>query len=250
MWILGIETSTRTGGLALFHNDKIISEFILNVDTTHSSRLMLSLDTMLNFSGITIKNVKGIAVSIGPGSFTGLRIGISTAMGLAKALKIPIIGLPTLEVLAHNLCFADGYICPILTARSNEVYTAIYKSKKSKKNDSKINKNSEINLLEEIIPGSTVKIEDIGALLHKNCTKKSKIFFIGELTDDFCKLVLNQIKDQAIFAPVYLNSIHPGILASLGAVKLQKEDYVTSENIVPLYCRRSEFEYKQFRNII
>ncbi|RKY01883.1 tRNA (adenosine(37)-N6)-threonylcarbamoyltransferase complex dimerization subunit type 1 TsaB, partial [Candidatus Poribacteria bacterium] len=126
MRVLGIDTSTTTGSIGLIDGDKVVAEHVLDVMETHSSRLMPAIDQMLKKAGLSIWDVDLIAVSKGPGSFTGLRVGVATAKGLAYALRKPIVGVPSLDVLAFGVKFFDGLICPLLDARRGEVYGAIY----------------------------------------------------------------------------------------------------------------------------
>ena len=106
MTILGIETATMTGGVALLDEKRLISEYTLNVRTTHTARLMPALDQILKDSSVDKSEIDGVAISMGPGSFTGLRIGLATAKGLALGLDIPLLGVPTLDALARNIPFA------------------------------------------------------------------------------------------------------------------------------------------------
>ena len=127
MYILGIETATTTGGLALMDDKGLISEYALNVRATHTTRLMPALDQILKDSSIGKDQLNGIAISIGPGSFTGLRIGLATAKGLAMGLEIPLVGVSTLDALARNVPYAKYQICPILDAKKKEIYAAIFR---------------------------------------------------------------------------------------------------------------------------
>ncbi|MBI4651006.1 tRNA (adenosine(37)-N6)-threonylcarbamoyltransferase complex dimerization subunit type 1 TsaB [Candidatus Desantisbacteria bacterium] len=253
MWILGIETSTRTGSLALLNNEKIVSEFTLNTDAKYSSLLMPMLDMILKFSKITAKDINAAVVSIGPGSFTGLRIGISTAYGLAEALEIPVIGIPTLEVLAYNLFDVHGLICPILSARKGEVYAAVYrsdvnKSEKTSLNRKKIKDNS--TMLKELFSSTAIKIENFIPILEQYSCAGENIFFVGEGADAFNEILYDSLGEKAIFVPSYLNYIRAGILAGIGGKRIEyKNKAFNNKNIItPLYCRKSELEYKRFKN--
>jgi len=116
MLILAIETSTLTGSVALAQApaggegsgelEKILGEITLNAPETHSARLMPAIDRLLGEASRTIHQVQGIALGLGPGSFTGLRIAVSTVKGLAFALQVPVVGVPTLDALAQNLRYA------------------------------------------------------------------------------------------------------------------------------------------------
>ncbi len=137
MKILGIETATSTGSVALIDDEEIIGEYtyqggsprggLSHCKLDHSAWLMPAIDKLLKDAGLSCQDLEGIAVSSGPGSFTGLRIGISTAKGLAQGLKIPVVGISTLDSLACNLPYTDKIICPVLDARKKEIYTALYK---------------------------------------------------------------------------------------------------------------------------
>ena len=122
MLVLGIETSSRHGGVAIIGEDRVLCEAVLSVEVTHSERLLPAVDRALDEARITLEGLGGIAVSIGPGSFTGLRIGLSTAKGLAYATGLPLVGVPTLEAMAWTLPAARWQVCPVLDARKQEVY--------------------------------------------------------------------------------------------------------------------------------
>src|SRR5574341_455461 len=127
MLVMGIETSTMQGGVALLSEQGLLSEYLLNVKATHAERLLPSIDRILRDAGITLSRVEGICVAAGPGSFTGLRIGLSTAKGLAAAGGQPLVGVSTLEAMAWTLPFCAHQICPILDARKGELYCALFR---------------------------------------------------------------------------------------------------------------------------
>ncbi|MBI5416772.1 tRNA (adenosine(37)-N6)-threonylcarbamoyltransferase complex dimerization subunit type 1 TsaB [Candidatus Poribacteria bacterium] len=226
MWILGIETSTRIGSLALLNNGKIINEITLNIDTSLSSNLLLALDTILKFSKINIKYINGVAVCVGPGSFTGVRIGIGTTMGIARALKIPCTGISTLEILANNLWGVNDYICPILKARNGEIYTALYEK-------------SEFGLVTINHP-IVIQIENFIPFLDKHCNENKKIFFIGDGVEACHKIIISNLEKIYEFVPDYLNSPRAGVLADLALKKLENKNNSNNiiEDINPLYCRK------------
>ena len=128
MKVLGIDTATMMGSIGLIDDEGAIAEYSLNIRATHSERLMPAIDRLLKDSGIMPKDIDGFAVSIGPGSFTGLRIGLATVKGFAMGCNKPVAAVSTLEALAFNLAYAEYLICPILDARRNEVYAAMFKS--------------------------------------------------------------------------------------------------------------------------
>jgi tRNA threonylcarbamoyladenosine biosynthesis protein TsaB len=127
MRVLALETSTLAGSVALCEDGRVVGLSLLDVALTHSERLMAMIHRLIEDCRWSVDRIEGLAVSIGPGSFTGLRVGAATAKGLALALAVPIAPVPTLDVLASNLPFADAPVCPILGARKREVYLAHYR---------------------------------------------------------------------------------------------------------------------------
>ena len=127
MNILAIDASGIAGSVAYIKNGKLAGEYYICDKLTHSQTIMPMLEHMKSLIQIDLSEVDAVAVSAGPGSFTGLRIGVTAAKALALALEVPIVGIPTLDVMAGGLYFTEHYICPIMDARRNQVYTALYK---------------------------------------------------------------------------------------------------------------------------
>lgn len=127
MRVLAVETSTLAGGVALLDGDVLLGQYVLDVRVTHSERLMDAVDRLLGDAGWTARDLTGLAVAVGPGSFTGLRVGLSTVKGLAVALRIPVAAVPTLDAMAASLPFAALPVCPVLDARKGEVYASLYR---------------------------------------------------------------------------------------------------------------------------
>ena len=123
---MALETSTLAGGVALLDGERVIGESLLDVRITHSERLMPAIDRLLRDAGWTPASLEGLAVAVGPGSFTGLRIGLSAVKGLAWALSLRVAAVPTLDALAAALPFAAHPVCPVLDARKDEVYCSLY----------------------------------------------------------------------------------------------------------------------------
>ena len=127
MRVLAVETSTLSGGAALLDGERIVGEYVLDVRVTHSERLMAAIDQLLSDAAWSARDLEGLAAAIGPGSFTGLRVGLSTVKGLALALSIPVAAVPTLDAMAAMLPFAALPVCPVLDARKREVYASLYR---------------------------------------------------------------------------------------------------------------------------
>lgn len=124
--LLAIDTTTRSCSVALVQDDLVLAEYTLNIPKTHSQRLMPLVDRVLKDAGAAPSELQAVAVAAGPGSFTGIRIGVATARGLAQGLSIPAVGVNTLEAMADGV-LSSGLICPILDARRRQVYAALYR---------------------------------------------------------------------------------------------------------------------------
>ncbi|MEO0036835.1 MAG: tRNA threonylcarbamoyladenosine biosynthesis protein TsaB [Bacteroidota bacterium] len=132
-YILNIETATKNCSVSLAKNGQtVVCKEISELGYSHAEKLHLFIQEVLQESGVALSQLSAIAVSQGPGSYTGLRIGVSTAKGLSYALQIPLIAVDTLLALAHQVSECDGFIVPMIDARRMEVYSAIFDSNKQK----------------------------------------------------------------------------------------------------------------------
>ena len=129
MKVLSIETSTLAGGVALMDEKRLIAEYRLDVVVHHSERILSAIDLLLKESGTTVADLDAIAVSVGPGSFTGLRVGLATAKGLAIARNKPLVLIPTLEAFATIFRYSEAWIVPFIDARKADGYWALFESK-------------------------------------------------------------------------------------------------------------------------
>ena len=126
MKILAIDTSAVVGSVALCDGETIIAQYTVNNGNTHSETLLPMVESLLATSGVDISEIELFAVSNGPGSFTGVRIGVATLKGLAFGSGKPCVGVSTLEALAYNLIGFEGIICPVMNARRSQVYNALF----------------------------------------------------------------------------------------------------------------------------
>ena len=126
MKILAFETSAKAGSVALLENGTLLAENYCNTGLTHSQTLMVMAQDLLKSCDLTVKNVDAVAVAAGPGSFTGVRIGVAAAKGLAWGGEKPCYGVSTLESMALQLGAYDGYVLPVMDARRSQVYNAIF----------------------------------------------------------------------------------------------------------------------------
>jgi len=127
MKLLSLETSTKMGSIAITDNTQLLGEFQIAIKDSFSETLLPAIDHLLKSTKISIHDVDAFVLAQGPGSFTSLRIGMSVVKGLALKNKTPIIPIPTLDGLAHNLSYSSLLVCPLIDARKGEVYTAFYK---------------------------------------------------------------------------------------------------------------------------
>lgn len=220
MLVLAIDTATKIGSVALY-DDKIgvIGEINLYVKVNHSNVIMDAVDSLFKLSGLNIKDVDRIAVTIGPGSFTGIRIGTAIAKGLAYSLKKPIVGVNELDVLAHMGENREDIIVPLIDARKERVYFSKYRYVDS------------ILLREEEYKDGELRdvLEDL---------KGKKVTFIGDGAIVNEKLI-NEIleKDYTIFSKA--NSIPRAGIAAQISLHLSEDNLYTLE---PLYVNKSQAE--------
>ncbi|MEK6647407.1 MAG: tRNA (adenosine(37)-N6)-threonylcarbamoyltransferase complex dimerization subunit type 1 TsaB [Candidatus Firestonebacteria bacterium] len=222
--ILGIETSTFQSGVALAEDGKVLIEHTVNLGPTYSSKLLLDVQYILSEAKISAKDLSGIGVSLGPGSFTGLRVGLSFAKGMTFSGNIPIIGVPTLDVLAFDFINHNALICPIIDAKKEEVYSAFYISN----NERQIKKTDYLLL----------KYSELIKKAKKESNKKSfdKIIFTGEITDTLKKLLLKHFSKKLFLHYTFPS---PKNIAIMAAKKLSinpKGD--NADTLVPIYLRK------------
>ncbi len=132
MLILAFETSAKAGSVALLENDRLLGESYQNTGLTHSQTLMPMAEELIRSCGYTPQDIEAVAVAAGPGSFTGIRIGVAAAKGFAWGAELPCYGVSTLESMALNLGVWQGYVLPVMDARRSQVYNALFRAEKGK----------------------------------------------------------------------------------------------------------------------
>lgn len=222
MKILALDTSSITATVALLDDNKLIGEYTLNYKKDHSQRLMPMIEGLLRACDTGVKEIDVFAVSLGPGSFTGLRIGIATMATMAQALDKQIVGVPTLEALAHNLHHINGLICPIIDGQRDQVYTGLYRWLNGK--------------LVEIMENQLIKIDRLIDILGE---KEDKIYFLGDGLDRFAESLREGLGDHFLLPPARLQIPSASTLGQVAKNKI-KEGILL--DIVPIYMRRSQAE--------
>ena len=212
MTILGIETSTQICGIALTKAEQLIAEYRLFLKNVHASALAGLIDSLLKQVNISIQDLSALAVSIGPGSFTGLRIGLSTAKGLALGSDIPLVTVPTLTALASQAPCTSGTICPLLKSRADEYYCATYR-----RHDFEDTIEIEPRLVEKKAIASTLPAESM---------------LIGQTQE-----ILQEKQNAArfTFAPDYLSLPTAFSIARIGFQMYSRGDIAPYETVEPMY---------------
>ena len=216
MILLAIDTSTDYLSLAVMNGEKSISRIHKNAPRSHSSLLLPMIDRILKRSKTAMKDIDGFCLSIGPGSFTGLRIGVATVKGLALIMKKPVAAVPTLDAIAENAGRSRGIICPVLNARKGKVYARVYRS------DGKRVKGISKALL--------VSMEELIGKLEKF----NNVIFIGDYAEKCAELL-----PGSGVAPVRWQP-KPETVGSIGAEYFRKKRFVSAEDLEPLYIYSKE----------
>lgn len=223
MNILAIDTSTNVLGVGIASNEKIIGEYITNIKRNHSTRVLPAIDFLLKDCGMDIKEINKIIVANGPGSYTGLRIGLTIGKTLAWTLNIPIVGVSSLKLMAASARYFDGYISPVMDARRGNIFTGLYEYKEGK--------------LMQAVDDQHIPTEEWCKLLK---TFDKPVLFLGNDVVIHEQVIVNQLAKQVQFAPITVNIPKPGELALLA--KDLKEENVHS--FAPNYLRLAEAEAK------
>lgn len=222
MKILAVDTSSKAASAALVEDDKLICEITLNNKLTHSQTILPIIDDVLKRGEVSPAEVDLFAVSSGPGSFTGLRIGVTTVKGLAHAVNKPVVSVSTLEALAYNLPACPYIIAPIMDARREQVYNALYRF-------------DDNHCIKEIAAPRAISLSEC---IEEVKGYKERTVFLGDGVNVFRNQILSALGDTAYIAPQNVCEQHAAAVAE--AAK-HKESIHYSE-LVPVYLRKSQAE--------
>lgn len=226
MLILAIDTTGATLSAALLENETIRAEVFVNTGDNHSHNLLPAIKHVCDLAGASTGMIDLFICTLGPGSFTGVRIGASTIKGLAMATGKPVVGLSTLEALAANIGQIAGSICPILDAQRGQVYTALYKL--------------DGNFIPELM--QEARLTDLEPFIAR-LKNKAKVIFVGSGAMKYADLISRTLPGANI-APVQFAQVRASVAGLLGLRKYQQGHQLDVLTFAPFYLRLAEAERK------
>ena len=225
MKILALDSSGLVASVAVTEDDNLLGEYTINYKKTHSQTLLPMLDEVAKMIELDLKTVDAIAVSAGPGSFTGLRIGSATAKGLALALDKKIVSVPTVDALAYNIWNCTDVICPLMDARRQQTYTGLY--------------TFEDGRMQTLLPQCVVQIEEI---INKVNDMGKPVVFLGDGVPVFADFIAQHCKVPYQYAPAHCNKQRAASVAALGAILYAEGKAEPAAEHKPDYLRLSQAE--------
>ncbi|ODV54167.1 tRNA (adenosine(37)-N6)-threonylcarbamoyltransferase complex dimerization subunit type 1 TsaB [Lysinibacillus fusiformis] len=219
---LGIETANTPLSIAVVKDGKVVAEMVQNIKLTHSAGAMPAIEEILARIDVKPNDLDAIAVSEGPGSYTGVRIGVTLAKTLAWTLQKPLVGVSSLKILAANAALYNGLICPIFDARRGNVYTAVYQGV----------------TLEAIMEDHHAHIDD---LLMRLKALEQPILFVGTDVDIFWETIVQMLGDHAVRTPFSIDLPRATEVIHI-ATKMELPSVEATHHLVPQYKRIAEAE--------
>ncbi len=218
--LLSLDTATQACSIAVSQGDDLIVESTIVTRQTHSRHLLSLIRDALDRAGFKVSDLDGIVVTRGPGSFTGLRIGISTAKGLAKAHNIPLLGVSYLECLAWQSGMIDGVVCALMDARRDEVYFALYQFEHSK--------------IKTIVPDSVGSLNSLLEKIDGHC------LFIGNGVYLYHQVIASRMGKKAAFSKDFNHVLRANTVQYVARLKMAAGISSLSSDLVPTYIRKSD----------
>ena len=224
MLILAFETSAKAASVAVHDGQKLLAESYQNTGLTHSQTLMVMAEDALKQCGKTAQDVTAVAVAEGPGSFTGVRIGVAAAKGFAWGREIPCYGISTLEAMAESLGIYQGYVCPVMDARRAQVYNALFYVNRGE--------------ITRIAPDRAIALSDLGAEL-KNLSEP--VFLVGDGSNLCYNTLLEEVPHLVMPAEHRTHQRAVGV-AILAVQQAEAGNAPTGAELTPNYLRLSQAE--------
>lgn len=229
MKLLAIDSATEAASCAVIDDDKLLGEITFNYKKQHSVIIMNMIDYLLKNLKISIDDLDGFAVSKGPGSFTGLRIGMAVVKGLSEGSKKPFVSVSSLDTMAYSLAYTNGIICPIIDALRNNVYTALF--------------TFENNKLNKISDYMAISVDDLIKMLRDY---NLPVTFIGDAVPKFREILETKL-DKVNFSPAHLNLVKASGLCELGISLMREGKFDNPLSSAPIYLRKSQAE-REYEN--
>ncbi|MBR1390172.1 MAG: tRNA (adenosine(37)-N6)-threonylcarbamoyltransferase complex dimerization subunit type 1 TsaB [Lachnospiraceae bacterium] len=233
MKLLGLDSSGQVASVAVVEDEELRGEYTINYKKTHSQTLLPMLDALARMLELDLDTLDAIAVSGGPGSFTGLRIGSATAKGLGLALDKPLIHIPTVDALAYNLYGHRDIICPLMDARRNQTYTGLYR----------FDGEGKMHILRK---QCAVSIDDIVSAINE---KKEPVVFLGDGVAVFRSYIEANCKVSHQFAPPHANRQRAAAVAALGEQYFVQGLTESAADHRPDYLRLSQAERERMERL-
>jgi tRNA threonylcarbamoyladenosine biosynthesis protein TsaB len=228
MKILAVDTTAAAASVALCEDTFLVGEFFVNLKQTHSQTLMPMIGSLLKSCGVTPTDIGLFAVSCGPGSFTGVRIGVAAVKGLALPFGTPCVAASSLEALAYNLAGSTGIICPVMDARRSQFYNAMFE------NDG--------GTVKRLTPDRAIDIKELENELCLAILDKKTVFLVGDGAK-ICYNMLNEsVAEGVILAPQNLMFTRASSVAAAGFQQFIAGDVVTPSSLLPSYLRLPQAE--------
>ncbi len=224
MGILAFETSAKAASVALLKDGKLLGENYQNTGLTHSQTLLTMAQDLMKNCGVTPNQIQAVAVAAGPGSFTGVRIGVAAAKGFAWGAQLPCCGVSTLEAMAAYLGVYDGYVLPVMDARRNQVYNALFEAEEGK--------------LSRLCKDRAISLEELGAQI-KNL--KKPIFLVGD-GSILCYNTLKAEVQNLVLPPEHNMHQRAAGVAIVAETMLQSGQACDAGSLTPTYLRLSQAE--------
>ena len=219
--ILAIESSGSIASVALLADDRIKAEYSIDYKKTHSQTILPMIDEIVKMTEINLHDIDAIAISSGPGSFTGLRIGASTAKGLGLSLNKPLISVPTLDAMAMAVPYTDAYIYSMMDARCDRVFVGTYQYK------------------DKLIMIEDARDENIDILIDKINDSKKEAILLGDGACKYKDRFNSDIKVAMHILPLGINRQRAALVATLGARLYEEGHMINADDFVPIYIKDS-----------
>ncbi|MBR1803046.1 MAG: tRNA (adenosine(37)-N6)-threonylcarbamoyltransferase complex dimerization subunit type 1 TsaB [Clostridia bacterium] len=246
MRILSLDTSSKNASVAILENQEVIIELNNNDEKTHSQKLMPMIDEAFQKTNLTLDDISLIACCVGPGSFTGLRIGIATAKAFADSKNIPVVAVNSLEGLAYNL-HQKGLVCSLLDAKNGNVYCGLFELCENASGSLTVQK-QDLTFLAFRNANNEFSNQNLLKFLEENSTiflNAMPIYFVGDGSVVFHNLIASlplQNQNKILFANEQQNIASSISIAQIGYTKYKNGDYGNSDILCPVYLRKSQAE--------